>query len=126
MSYLTHQEFQNRGDRCALLSMDDMQRPNLMALAWVDRDRRYFIASTSSANEGTPIVRKRLRQLVNDRTTEPERVEVTIPQPQVCETYYSCCGKIDQHNRDRQDTLGLEIKIKTHDWSQRVNLSNLG
>jgi hypothetical protein len=30
---------------------------------------------------------------------------------------------VDQHNRDRQDTLGIEKKLKTHDWSLRVNLS---
>jgi hypothetical protein len=35
------------------------------------------------------------------------------------------CGKVNQHNCDRQDTLGLEKKLKTNDWSMRVNLTIL-
>jgi hypothetical protein len=35
--------------------------------------------------------------------------------------YYSACGKVDQHNHDRQDTLQLERKIGTHSWVTRVN-----
>lgn len=30
---------------------------------------------------------------------------------------------IDQHNRHRQDTLQLERKFRTHDWSKRVNMT---
>jgi hypothetical protein len=30
------------------------------------------------------------------------------PQPRAAEIYYSCCGKIDQHNRHRQSTLAIE------------------
>jgi hypothetical protein len=41
------------------------------------------------------------------------------------ELYYDIAGKIDQHNRDRQATLGMEKKIKTHDWAKRVNLTIL-
>jgi hypothetical protein len=46
-----------------------------------------------------------------------------VPQPKAAEIYYSTCGKIDQHNRDRQATLGLEHRIKTHDWASCVNMS---
>ena len=38
----------------------------------------------------------------------PERVEFTIKQPKAAEIYYSTCGKIDQHNQQRHDTLKLE------------------
>jgi hypothetical protein len=41
------------------------------------------------------------------------------------ELYYDISGKIDQHNRDRQATLAIEKKIKTHDWAKRVNLTIL-
>ena len=30
---------------------------------------------------------------------------------------------IDRHNRARQDTLGLEGKLETHDWAIRVNMT---
>ena len=56
-------------------------------------------------------------------TTPPEKVELTIPQTACSDIYCAACGKIDQHNRDRQATLGLERKFKTHDWSMRVNMS---
>jgi hypothetical protein len=56
----------------------------------------------------------------------PERVEFTIAQPRAAEIYYSTCGKIDQHNRRRHDSLMLERKIETVDWSKRVNLSIFG
>lgn len=33
---------------------------------------------------------------------------------------------MDAHNRHRHDSLHLEKKIETKDWSKRVNLSILG
>jgi hypothetical protein len=60
------------------------------------------------------------------RTNElPVLVELSVPQPQAAEIYYSCCGMIDRHNRCRQDDLHLERKLGTHDWSMRANTSIL-
>jgi hypothetical protein len=126
MAYLSHLEFSGRGDRHGVVSVNADGQATALAFVWVDGDRRYFIATASSLAEGTPINRSRLRQVVQDNVTDPEHVDLVIPQPRACETYYSCCAKIDQHNRDRQDTLMLEKKLKTHDWSIRVNLSILG
>lgn len=44
-----------------------------------------------------------------------------VPQPEACEIYYSCNGMIDRHNRCRKDDLMLEHKMRTSDWSMRVN-----
>jgi hypothetical protein len=44
-------------------------------------------------------------------------------QPSASELYYSSAAKIDQHNRSRQSDLGIELKLGTHDWAKRVNLS---
>jgi hypothetical protein len=57
---------------------------------------------------------------------DPERVELTIPEPEACVIYYDTCAAIDRHNRCRQDDLMLERKMKTHDWSNRVTMSVLG
>lgn len=95
----------------------------MMAFVWMDRERRYFLATGSSLEEGAPYVRQRWRQLENDEP--PVKVKLVVPQPKACEKYYTCCAKIDQHNRDRQDTLGIERKFRTHKWSLRVNLSLL-
>ena len=123
MAYLNNIELTERGDRRSVVAYDKDKKAKLLAFVWVDRERRYFIASTSSMQEGRPWVRKRLRQIVDDDVTEPKTVELVVPQPQVAELYYKCCGMIDQHNRDRQDTLCLEHKVLTKDWSMRVNLS---
>jgi hypothetical protein len=56
---------------------------------------------------------------------DPSRIELTIAQPKAAEVYYSACAKIDQHNHDHQDTLMLERKLVTNDWSTRVYLSIL-
>jgi hypothetical protein len=91
----------------------------------MDRDRRYFIASGSSLSDATLILRKRWRQIGDDPEVDPARVELTITQPKAVEVYYSACTKIDQHNRDQQDTLTLEKKLVINDWSTLVNLSIL-
>ena len=96
----------------------------LYAFVWVDRDRRYFITNTSSLCHGRPYTRERQRQIQPVESQEPpERVQLTINQPMAAELYYDTCGKIDQHNKRRHDTLRLEKKIETNDWSKRVNLS---
>lgn len=95
---------------------------DMMAVVWVDRERRYFIATTSTTLPGTLCERVRWPQ-VGDRA---ERVAVTVEQPQLAEVYYMGCASIDRHNRCRQNDLQFEHKHVTHDWSMRVNLSLLG
>jgi len=63
---------------------------------WADRDRPYFVASAGSTRAGVPC----------------ERLIA-----------YSCCAETDRHSRCRQDDWRLELKLGTHDWSQRVDLS---
>lgn len=123
MQYLSHLTFHNRGDRHGVVSRDPDGNPNMMAFVWVDRERRYFIASAGSLAEGEPYHRNRWRQIAEEPNAEPERVELTVPQPRAAEMYYRTCARIDQHNRDRQSTLGIERKLVTNDWSLRVNLS---
>jgi hypothetical protein len=65
-----------------------------MAMTWVDRDRRYFIATTSCTLDGESFSRVRCRQLEDG----PERIELVVPQPQVAEVYYTACAQIDKHS----------------------------
>jgi Transposase IS4 len=123
--YLSNVELGTRGDRFGLIYVDEDNNPSLCAFVWVDRERRYFIASGSSMTDGAPYIRRRWQQLVEDHTTDPESIELTIPQPLASEIFYSSCRKVDQHNQNRQSTLGLENKLVTHDWSLRVNLTIL-
>jgi hypothetical protein len=89
----------------------------MMAMTWVDRDRRYFIATTTCTLAGESCSHARWRQLEDG----PERGELVVPQPQETEVYYTACAQIDTHNRCRQADLDLEMKVGTHDWSFHVN-----
>jgi len=115
-------ELRARGNWVSMVHEDPSGTPELMAVLWADRDRRYFVATASSALAGAPCERLRWRELEGGA----QRVTVSVPQPVVAEIYYSCCAQIDRHNRCRQDDLRLEHKLGTHDWSQRVNISLLG
>ena len=125
MKYLNTLELQERGDRSGLIAKDEDGKPYMLSFVWMDRERRYFIATASSLSEGAPYIRERWRQVNEAPNAPPDRIQLTVSQPKAAEIYYNSCGKIDQHNRDRQDTLSIERKLKTHDWSTRVNLSLL-
>ena len=125
MKALSEIELVDRGDFRGLVSVGAGSN-SLLAFVWMDRDRRYFISTTSSLANGVPYSRERWRQVdVTTPDAPPERVELTIPQPKAAEIYYSTCASIDQHNRARQDDLMLERKLGTHDWSKRLNSSLL-
>ena len=126
MGYLQNVELPQKGDYKALVNIDSATGKKMLALVWVDRERRYFLSNCSNITPGTPYSRIRWRQQEDvELNIEPDRVEVTIAQPKVCETYYRICPKIDQNNRSRQANLKLERKLHTKDWSMRLNLSIL-
>jgi len=130
MSFLSQVELNNRGDRKGMVTMggEMNNNPKLLAFVWMDRQRRYFIATCSSLSEGSPYKRQRWRQLedaTGDDHADPQLVDLVVPQPKAAEIYYETCAMIDRHNRHRQDTLGIENKLVTQSWSMRVNLTIL-
>jgi hypothetical protein len=114
---------EGRGDRRGLLSRNDTDPCSLLAYCWVDRDRRYFIATCSSLAPGNPAIRWRWTQVVPNSNVLPVFKECIVQQPQAAETYYNSCAKIDQHNKCRQAELMLERKVKTKEWWRRVSHS---
>jgi len=122
VSTLSTLPLEDRGEHVAYVHKTADGVVDMVALLWVDRDRRYFISTASTTLPGAPYERIRWRQV----GAHAQRVVLTIPQPQVVETYFECCAQVDRHNRCRQDDLRLENKLVTHDWSMRVNLSLLG
>jgi hypothetical protein len=53
-----------------------------------------------------------MRQVAPVETNEdPEMQYLLIPLPNAVNLYYSNCGRIDQHNRKRQDDLKIERKM---------------
>jgi Transposase IS4 len=69
MAYLSQLELQVRGDRQGLITRDSNGCPSLLAFVWMDRDRRYFIASGGSLDEGSPCIRERWRQIEQDNSS---------------------------------------------------------
>jgi len=122
MSSLSEIPLEARGQHVSYTHSIANGVPDLMAVVWVDRERRYSIASTGSTLAVTPYNRLRRRK----RDVTASRVARTVPQRVVAETYYGCCAHIDRHKRCHQDDLRLENKLVTHDWSMHVNLSLLG
>jgi hypothetical protein len=94
----------------------------MMAMLWLDRERRYFICTTSKMAVGEPYQRMRWRKTPQGS----QRVSLEVPQPKAAELYYSSCARIDQHYCCRQDDLQLERKYVTTSWSMRVNMTLLG
>ena len=50
-------------------------------------------------------------------------VEMNIPHPITAEIYYSACGKIDRHNRCRQESIDIKFVLGNKYWPKRFNLS---
>jgi hypothetical protein len=94
----------------------------MMAMLWLNRERRYFICTTSSTADGVAYLRMRWRQTPQGA----QRVSLTVPQPKAAELYYVSYARIDQHNRCRQDDLQLERKYVTTSSLMRVNMTLLG
>jgi Transposase IS4 len=124
MKYLGNKVLANgRGDRHGVIAKDEASGCRLMAFVWCDRDRRYFITTCASLEDGPPCIRKRWRQIDKAPNAKPEYVQVVVAQPLACYVYYAACGRIDQHNRLRQASLKLEKKIATTLWHRRVNMT---
>ena len=54
MSYLSNLELVQRGDYKGLVARGTDGQPTMLSFVWMDRDRRYFVASASSLDSGVP------------------------------------------------------------------------
>ena len=125
MKNLQSIELEKRGDRVGLVRRKEEGDCDLLAFAWMDRERRYFICSGSNMSDGEPNIRQRFRQEDEEDNAEPNNITLIIEQPKACELYYSYCAMVDRHNRCRQKDLSLERKLVTKYWSKRINISLL-
>ena len=128
MKHLQSIELEKRGgggNRVGLVRRKKEGDCDLLAFAWMDRERRYFIRSGSSMSDGKPNIRQRLRQESEEDNAEPNNITLIIDQPKGCALYYNYCAMVDRHNRCRQKKLSLERKLVTRDWSKRINISLL-
>ncbi len=105
---------------------DDTGKTELMAIAWVDRNRCFFITTTCGLGNRGMIQRKRLRQLDKSGRAPPDKVIIKVPQPKAIAKYYKGAGTIDRHNRIRAEELRLDRNLGTKHRDKRFNLGVLG
>jgi hypothetical protein len=83
MAYLGQQTLQNRGDRLAFAHYDENGDIDMMDMLWLDRDRSYFICTTSNTAEGEPYQRISWRKTPQGA----RRVSLEVPRPKAAELY---------------------------------------
>ncbi|KAL9179705.1 hypothetical protein ACHAXT_008995 [Thalassiosira profunda] len=127
LQYLDAQVMGRRGDRYALVSFDEETgRPQLIAWAWMDRNRRFFVSTCCGLAEGTEIFRERYRQTSEDPQADAERVAIEVRQPKAVETYYNGAGVIDGINKTHAAELRADRCLATKDWARRANFGVWG
>ena len=123
MVYLSNIEFQNRGNMSGLLTRPvDKTKLMLGASIWMDRNRWYFTIAGGLMEKGQPYARTQRKQEYPAPNAEPNMVELTIQHTITAYLYYSPCGRIDGRNRCHQESLDIEKKVRTTDWSKQINL----
>jgi hypothetical protein len=127
MEFLGNTTLPRRGSRAVLASIDEETgETELVAISWVDRNRRFFMATSCGIGEGEDVFRKRLRQLDKSSRAPPDMVIIEVAQPKAIVTYYKGAGTIDRHNRILADELRMDRNLATRHWDKRFNLGVLG
>ena len=127
MEFLGNTTLPRRGSRAVLASIDEETgKTELVAISWVDRNRRFFVTTTCGIGEGEEVFRKRLRQLDKSGRAPPDTVIIEVAQPKAIATYYKGAGTIDRHNRIRANELRMDRNLATRHWDKRFNLGVLG
>jgi hypothetical protein len=85
----------------------------MYGLGWHDHHCKTFTCNAGAIVPGTAAKKKRPREDGSNYYKECAR-------PEALELHCTGCGKIDQHNRFQQCTLGLEKKWRTQRWQTRV------
>ena len=111
--YLSTKSICDRFNSISVVHNDDSGKKIMAAIMYMDRDRRYFITTTSSIEKVSTNSRQRWRM----SETCAISTTVTVRLPRAVELYYSVYGQIDRHNRNRKAVLNMEKKIRTQSWS---------
>ncbi len=127
MEVLGNATLPKQGCRSVLASINDNTgETELVAIAWVNWNCRFFIMTTCGLGKGEMIQRKRLRQLDKSGWVPLDKVIIEVPQPKAIATYYKGAGTTDRHNRLRADELRLDRNLGTKHWDKRFNIGVLG
>lgn len=84
LASLDFRELLERGHHVSMVHCDRTGRPDMMAVVCVDRERRYFVATASTTQPGTPNKRVRRREMDGGA----QRVPLTARLPEVAELFF--------------------------------------
>ena len=105
MVYLSSMELQDRGERCGLISTDENGKPYLLPF-YVNGLGATLQQEAYCKKDLLTFERDGIGKLMKTRSKQIWRwVKFGVPQPKAAEYYYICCAKIDQCNRNWQDTM---------------------
>ena len=93
MAALQSAQFNNCGGHKALYHHGDgtTDDPSMLAVAWVDHKRHYFVSTTSNLQAAPPIHHHRLHQVDKTPNAAPQHVDLTIPQTNVSALHHKNC-----------------------------------
>ena len=94
-------------------------KTELMAIAWVDWNRCFFVTAMCGSGKGEMIQRKRLHQLDKSGRAPPDKVIIEVAQPKAIAKYYNGACTIDRHNRIRADKLQIGCNLANRHWDRR-------
>ena len=96
MEVLGNVTLPKRGSKLVLASInDETGETELVAIAWVDWNRRFFVITTCGLGKGEMIQRKHLRQLDKSGRAPPDKVIIKVAQSKAIAKYYDGTGTID-------------------------------
>ena len=119
MKYLSEKLVKQRGDHFTMVSKSENGGKGIMALSWVDRERRHFILTIGTTLSGQTIYRERMRK-VGHVTKKSDHQDADYR----CMSGMIFCSLTDwSSNRCRQDELKLERNFEVKECSMHVNTS---
>ena len=119
--FLRNALLQENGNFLSMVSRNN-KNCHILAVAWAESDRKYFINTALDCSDGLNSKRDRYR--IVDGNTVLCRTNTFILK--VAESYFNVCFKFDERNRCSQQGLKLEKKICTKNWAKEVVSTLLG
>ena len=81
VAYLSLLEIQDQVEHHGLVLRDVGGISTMVSFVWIDHNRRNFIATSSSLQEGLAYIQHCWRQVDQTPNSDAERVELSVPQP---------------------------------------------
>jgi hypothetical protein len=126
MEVLGNTTLLKQGLQSFLASIDDNTgKTELVAMSWLDQNRRFFVMTTCGIREEEKISCKRLCQLDKSGWVPPDKVIIKVAQSKVITKYYKGAGTIDRHNRIHTNKLQMDRNLTTKHWDKRFKLGVL-